>query len=415
MTGNRVLRALAGLVLLVWSATGTAVTVDITAIFRPPVTEPERASFRDITPPSGICAEQAGACQTQGLRSFALEVGTVRQDVSPAGIYFPALIIPVKWQDVTVTSQETGHSARLRFRAIGISGSVFGRITTNSCRGVRTAFPGYGLSLESGANSGSSRALGTHKFAWIFSDSHGKCAPMDHYLGGSAFQDLSLFYELQTPDPQKLAAGTYTGTLSLSLGYGGEIDFGRYFSGWSDNTLDIRFTLTNVHELRVTTTAQDQSVTLQPCPAGRTCTEEEGRGGWERWMVTRITPELTGRTQFSLSSNGAFTVYLQCEQQSGPDCALRSDRDPSRTVPVRTLLTLPDNIVDAVSGATVSRRRLSAGRDETKNQFVARTYGQNRPGSVDFLVNQKDVDTMLQTRPDTYRGTVTVIFDPVLQ
>lgn len=131
-------------------------------------------------------------------------------------------------------------------------------------------------------------------------------------------------------------------------------------------------------------------------------------------MVTRITPQLTGHSNFRLSSSGAFSVYLECEQQSGPDCALRSDKMPSQTVPVRTLLTLPDNIVDEVTGSTVSKRELAVGKDLTKNIFATRSFGQNRAGSIDFLVSQKDVDTMLTTRPDTYRGAVTVIFDPLI-
>ena len=129
-------------------------------------------------------------------------------------------------------------------------------------------------------------------------------------------------------------------------------------------------------------------------------------------MVTRITPQMTGKSNFSLSSSGAFTVYLQCEQQSGSDCALRSDNTPSQTVPVQTLLTLPTNIVDNSTGSTVSKRRLAVGRDLTKNVFVTRAFGQNQAGSIDFLVDQREVDTMLKNRPDTYRGAVTVIFDP---
>jgi hypothetical protein len=74
-------------------------------------------------------------------------------------------------------------------------------------------------------------------------------------------------------------------------------------------------------------------------------------------------------------------------------------------------LTLPDNIVDNVTGSTVSKRQLAAGRDLTRNVFVTKTFGQDRAGSIDFLVAQKDVDTMLKTRPDTYRGAVTIIFD----
>jgi hypothetical protein len=223
--------------------------------------------------------------------------------------------------------------------------------------------------------------------------------------------NTSLGYELKVPDPLKMEAGIYTGTLTLSVGPGGDIDFGDNFQA-SDTELNINFTLSVNHELKLTTTANDQAVSLQPCTSGRICTEDEGQANWERWMVTRITPQLTGRSNFSLSSSGAFTVYLECEQQSGPDCALRSDKMPSQTVPIQTLLTLPDNIVDNVTGATVSKRRLAAGRDLTKNVFVTKSFGQNRAGSIDFQVSQKDVDTMLTTRPDTYRGAVTVIFDP---
>ena len=128
-------------------------------------------------------------------------------------------------------------------------------------------------------------------------------------------------------------------------------------------------------------------------------------------MVTRITPQLTGRSNFTLSSSGAFTVYLACEQQSGTNCALKSDNS-AQLVPVQTLLTLPDNIVDSTTGSTVSRRPLALGRDLTRNTFITKSYGENKSGSIDFLVEQRDVDTMLKTRPDTYRGAVTVIFDP---
>ena len=129
-------------------------------------------------------------------------------------------------------------------------------------------------------------------------------------------------------------------------------------------------------------------------------------------MINRITPEMTGRSHFSLSSSGAFTVYLQCEQQSGSDCALRSDNTPSQTVPVQSLLTLPRGIVDSSTGSAVSKRRLAVGRDLKKNVFITKSFAENQAGSIDFLVSKKDVDTMLKTRPDTYRGAITVIFDP---
>jgi len=77
-------------------------------------------------------------------------------------------------------------------------------------------------------------------------------------------------------------------------------------------------------------------------------------------------------------------------------------------------LTLPNNIVDSFTGSVVSKRRLAVGKDSTKNVFTANSFVGSRAGSIDFMISQKDVDTILKTRPDTYRGAVTVIFDPQL-
>lgn len=257
--------------------------------------------------------------------------------------------------------------------------------------------------------------------AWLWSVPEGnagcyKISQRERPVGSEFYinkvAQLSIGYTLVVPNPLKMDSGIYTGTLPLSVGPGGDIDFGDNYQA-SDTELTINFTLSVNHELKLTTTANDQAASIQPCASGRICTADEGLANWERWMVTRITPQLTGRSNFSLSSSGSFTVYLECEheQKSGPDCALRSDNMPSQTVPVQTLLTLPDNIVDNVTGATVSKRPLAAGRDLTRNVFVTKTFGQDRAGSIDFLVVQKDVDTMLKTRPDTYRGAVTIIFD----
>lgn len=164
---------------------------------------------------------------------------------------------------------------------------------------------------------------------------------------------------------------------------------------------------------KFTTTAENQNLSLQPCASGRVCTDE-GSANWECWMVTRIPPLLTGRNYFSLSSSEGFTVYLECEQSSenGLDCALKSDRTPSQMVPVQTLPTLPDNIIDNwTTGAVVKKRRLSL-KKLTRDIFFTKTSGKSISESVDFLVSQKDINIMLKTRPDTYRGAVTEIFDP---
>lgn len=416
-----VLRVLAGMVLLAVSAAGMAATVNITASFTPSMDRPENNTFTNTTPQSGYCADAPGECIANN--TFSIDMGGITASLATSGftanseprmgMYFK---MPGAWRDVEVMNQNTGIRETVSFRASAFS-ARYNTLTNWSMAEHQQAWNGSSFVYAPSPCSYSGVAWLPSKaytFMWKWPVSNAACyktAKKD--LTGEPYliNRTSISYELKTPDPLKMEAGVYTGTLTLYVGPGGDIDFGDNFQA-SDQELKLNFTLSVNHELKLTTTAENQTVSLQPCAPGRICTEDEGQANWERWMVTLITPHLTGRSNFNLSSSGAFTVYLECEQQSGSDCALRSDKMPSQTVPVQTLLTLPDNIVGNVTGSTVSKRRLEAGRDLTKNVFNTKTFGQNRAGNIDFLVSQKDVDTMLTTRPDTYRGAVTVIFDP---
>lgn len=410
---NSVLRALAGMVLLAGSATGMAVTMDITALFSPSMDNPENNTFTNTTPQGGYCATWPQNCAS-GSFSIALPITTsithsISQNNQPRdGIYFgfPGAPLPV-----LVTNTETNNTAQLRFRVNLISAKIHFPTDQN-----QRDWYGGGFVYAPSPCGYTGVGMGTsnwYSFAWKFPASNVACYKISTVdrTEPTRFSEISIGYDMMTPDPLKMEAGIYTGSLTLSVGPGGDIDFGDNYQA-SDTELTINFTLSVNHELKLTTTAENQAVSLQPCASGRVCTEDEGQAGWERWMASRITPQLTGRSIFNLSSSGAFAVYLECEQQSGSDCALRSDKMPSQTVPVKTLLNLPDNIIDSVTGTTVSKRRLEMGHDLTKNVFVTKSFGQNRAGSIDFLVGQKDVHTMLATRPDTYRGAITVIFDP---
>lgn len=416
------LRILAGMALLAGSAAGMAATMDITASFAPSIERPENNRFTNTTPQSGFCASWPAQC-TNGEKSLATGLtltpskGLTPQDDKRESLFFKW---PSSLRNITITNQETGSTQTVQFRISMFSG----KYSANSNSQIYDWTPSgaaFSLYPDGGCRSISPGwIIGLRDVAWLWGVPEGntgcyKITSVERPVGGDNFinkvSDLSFGYELKAPDPLKMDSGIYTGALPLSIGPGGDIDFGDNYQS-SDTVLNVNLTLTVNHELKLTTTADDQAVSLQPCASGRVCTEDEGQASWERWMVSRIPPQLTGRSNFNLSSSGAFTVYLQCEQQSGADCALRSDKMPLQTVPVQTLLTLPDNIVDNVTGSTVSKRRLEVGRDLTKNAFSTKTFGQNRAGSIDFLVGQKDVDTMLTTRPDTYRGAVTVIFDP---
>ena len=416
-----ILRFMMSTLLLAGCASANAATMDITASFSPSMENPENNTFTNTTKQSGYCSADPGECIENNV--FSISMGEITASLATSGIianstprmgmYYK---MPGAWRNVTATNKDTGSQVTISFRANAFSAQY----NTNG----DWTLTKYGEAWNGGSFVYAPSPCGYsgvgkytpkfYMFMWKWPISDAACyktATKD--LTGEPYliSDTSLGYELKTPDPLKMESGIYTGRLALRVGPGGDIDFGDNFQA-SDNELDINFTLTVNHELKLTTTPENRAVSLKPCAPGRICSEEEGSANWERWMVNRITPELTGKSNFNLSSSGEFTVYLQCEQQSGSDCALKSDNTPSQTVPVRTLLTLPENIIDHSTGSTVSKRRLTTGKDLTKNVFTTKSFGQNRAGSIEFLVGQKDVDTMLKTRPDTYRGAVTVIFDP---
>lgn len=411
----------AGAALLTVNTACIAAIMDISASFSPSMDKPENNQFTNTTPQSGYCVSLPNQC-TNG--SFSISMGGITASLATSGftanseprmgMYFK---MPAAWRDVVITNQSNGNKVALNFRVSAFAAEYSTR-SSWSLSDHQQAWNG-GSFVYAPSPCGYSGVgywdAKYYRFMWKWPVKDAACSKTAKKdLTGEPYSiiDTSIGYELKTPDPLKLESGIYTGILTLTVGPGGDIDFGDNFQA-SDTELILKFTLSVNHELKLTTTADEQAVSLQPCASGRICTADAGSANWERWMVTRVTPELTGRSQFSLSSSGSFRVYLECEQQSGTDCALRSDKMPSQLVPIRTLLTLPDNIVDMVTGSTVSRRQLeAAGNDFTKNNFTTKSFGQNRTGSIDFLVNQKEVDTMLTTRPDTYRGAVTVIFDP---
>ncbi|MFC0141471.1 hypothetical protein ACFFJN_15990 [Erwinia mallotivora] len=380
---------------------------------------PENNAFTNTTPQAGFCATWAQYCPSPMVSINFPVTLSITKDLNPGdeprnSTYFKT---PNSYRNVKVYNRDTGEEALVRFRVSEISARLHFNSSISANTQVSTGWDSGSFGNAPPPCGSLGMAFYTahwFHFLWRLPTNDAACYKITTIPRQGEpynFNNMSLGYVLETPNPLLLSGGIYEGRLNLTISPGGDFDFGDNYQA-SDNELTINFTLSVNHELKLTTTDDDQKVSLQPCALGRNCTEEEGKANWERWIVTRATPQLTGRSNFRLSSSGAFTVYLQCEQQSGDDCGLKSDNDPSQVVPVQSLLTLPDNIVDQSTGATVVKRRLAQGRDLTRNVFSTKSFGENKAGSIDFLVSQRDVDTMLKTRPDTYRGAVTAIFDP---
>ncbi|MGP3591047.1 hypothetical protein [Vagococcus sp. WN89Y] len=406
------------LLLLAASLNCAATTLTITANFSPSLEHPENNTFTNTTPQSGYCSSWPAECAENKVFSIGLGLSASlsAQGFSPGASPRESMFfqMPGTWRNVTVVNAE-GKSAIVQFRVSAFSSTyrTRGSWTVNDHRAA-WAGSSFVWAPAPCIYSGVGRVSPTrYTFLWKWPVSNAACYKIaKKELTGEPYriENTSVAYEIKTPEPLKMGSGEYVGSLRFTAGPGGDFDFGDSFTV-SDSVVDIVFKLSVNHELKLTTNASDHQVTLQPCKPGSVCSVDEGKANWERWMVTRVAPSLTGKSSFNLSSSGAFTVHLDCAQQVGKECALKSDNS-GQLVPVSIMLNLPENIVDNNTGASVFRRPLSIGKDVSQTVFATRTYGQDKKGSLEYLVRQRDVETMLQTRPDSYRGTVTIIFDP---
>lgn len=404
-----------GIMMLACTVSVDAVTLDITATFTPSIWAPENNVFTNTTPQGGYCAIYPNQCHpgdaslATGIELIPSKSLTVN-DQPRDSLFFK---LPSSFREVEVTNGT--NKATVLFRMNVLSAAY----VASSDHGVYDWKNVVYFSYPTGGCVYRAPGWGTNSmFTWLWSypEGVGGCyniTSVDRPEGDSKYikrvDTISFGYELKTPNPLEMESGVYQGTLRLDVGPGADMDFGDNFKA-SDNVIVLNFKLSVNHELKITANIEEQNVSMQPCEPGKRCTAEHGDANWERWMITRVTPEMTGISNFAISSSGSFTTYLQCEYQIEDNCALKSDKS-EQAVPVQTFLTLPDNIVDGTTGGLVRRKRIGIIKDNNKNIFKTKTYALNKNGYVDFLVNKQDVDRMLSSRPDTYRGAVTVIFD----
>lgn len=415
-----------GVLMLVMSIATHSATVNLTAKFTPAINNSSSDGiFINTTPNSGYCKKWPAYCGAD-LFGVDLPIDLTQQYPIPAfnqrreGVFFG---LPKKTKNLLVRNTETGEAFDLSFRisqfsALVSKGNDSNWLASESNQSSSTNWD-YPTNSGSGCSRGSS-SIGSNawtQFLWKALDNTNPCfliskivRPLGSHQTVSRLTDLSFGYTLVAKNSLlTVSSGTYVGQLSFTVGPGGDFDFGDNYQA-SDSIVNINMTLSVNHDLVIKTSPDDRLLTLQPCKNGKVCTPEQGRNNWERWMISRVTPEMTAKSNFQLSSSGAFTVYLQCEYQQGENCALKSDKN-GQLVPMQSYLTLPDNIIAQQTNSHVTRAPMLT-RKDTSNLFLSKNSGSNRKGSIDFLIKQRDVDTMLETRPDTYRGVVTVIFDP---
>ncbi len=406
-----------GIAMLALSTVVNSATINLTAKFTPAINNSNSDGvFTNTTPRGGYCKDYPQFCDVDDT-SVSLPLTTtlsypiVANNKLRDGPYFN---FPKTPRVLTVRNQNTGEEFDVIFRVTSYSSKFTTNGSSNSWMEGTFGYMQGGGCIHYTSVWGSGSGPGSWiQYTWKTLNNTSPCYKIStiNRTEPHLFYNMSIGYSLVAKDNLlTVGSGTYVGKLSLTVGPGGDFDFGDNYQA-SDSVVDINLILSVNHDLIVTTTPESRALSLWPCSAGKVCTEEQGKRNWERWMITKITPQLTARSDFLLSSTGAFTAYLQCEYIQGEHCAIKSDNN-GQLVPVKAYLSMPDNIINQQTNSTVLRAPMAINKDVINNTFLTRDIGRNRKGSIDFLVTQHDVDTMLMTRPDTYRGTVTVIFDP---
>lgn len=397
--------------LLAGMSTASAVTMDISASFRPDPLKPRENTFTNTTPLGGYCFLHAAQCNALGISSvfFPIDVnasGPIQDN--HASIRQGAMFkVPAQWRTVTVTHAITGESSVVEMRVAGI-GAQYRDLDVTALTGVPNVNVAHGLLWGSAWNEAPSpcRSSGlgagvsavTYSFFWHFPQT-GVCAKQARYLIPSfRYDQVSFSYELRTPNPLKMSAGRYTGTMSYSIGPGGDFDFGDVMVA-NDSLLTLNFQLEVEHTLRVEVPPGGNKVVLEP------------QGGWQAWLNHGQKPTRLFRDQtFHLWASSRFKMNLHCQFADASDntCMLWAPSS-GLLVPVNISVTLPSGLTDA-AGQPVNRRRLYLDGSGTE-LFQPGIFIDRKPGILHFEVGRDQVGQMLTGDAKQYGGTVTVIWD----
>jgi hypothetical protein len=385
-------------------ADATAATVDILASFRPDPSQPSRNVFKNHTPPgNSYCTWAPQYCnETRYSIGFPIDF-RMNSAITPGGddrnhILFHA---PTERRNITVLHESTGEAETLQFRISGI-GMMLKWIYPNPG-------PGVGWDTSWGYPPAPCQYIGTavgspsfYAFTWGLPEGSRGCAqraltPVP--MGTFWMEGLGFTYELITPNPLGMRAGTYRGQVTFSVGPYKDFDMGDVLLP-NDDQVTLNFILSVDHVLKVEIPPGGDRVELLP------------QGGWQGWVSQGRKPTRLFRDQtFNFYSTSRFKMGLQCQYVEAGDntCRIR-EAASGRSVPLQVGVTMPYGIVDP-EGQPIQRRPLRL--DGTGTQLLLSTmFVDRKPGTLHFEVARDDVATMLQPgEAAAYEGSVTVIWD----
>jgi len=377
-----------------------AVSVDLTAVFRPDPAKPMHNEFKNTTPQGGYCKDHPAYC-ADGIFSIALPIRfrsiapILPEHAERQGAMFRT---PSYWKEVTVIHDGTGKAETVKMRVNGIGaaytikeplpGGVWDASWVNAPAPCNYGGVGYGSAYY-------------YAFFWRVPANAGTCAkrayqPIPETLG-FAYQDVGFSYELVTPDPLKMSTGTYRGVMNYTVGPQQDFDMGDVMLP-DDDLINLNFTLTVEHTLKVDIPPGGDRVELVP------------EGGWQSWLTQGRKPTRLFRDQtFNISSSTRFKMHLECNIPGLFDCMIR-DPVSQRAAVVQLSISLPNGLTDT-NGQPVKRRPLHVGHVNAQT-FNPAFYVERAPGILHFEIAPYYVNYMLKPgEASKYSGNFTVVWD----
>ncbi|WP_347929042.1 hypothetical protein [Pseudomonas helvetica] len=390
----------AGVLLAVLTTPVVAVTVEMSAMFRPDPAKPMQNAFENTTPQGGYCGDHPSYCDN-GVFSIALPI-RFRSVAAIQPLHDerrgPMFRVPSSWKEVTVINDSTGEpeTVKMRINGIGAAYTIKAPLTP----GVWQASWVYAPPPCQAGGVGYGHAL-YYAFFWRVPANAGVCSKQAQQLIPEslqfAYQDVSFSYELITPDPLKMSAGTYRGVLNYTVGPHKDFDMGDILLP-DDDLITLNFTLTVEHTLKVEIPPGGNRVELVP------------QGGWQAWLTQGRKPTRLFRDQtFNISTSSRFKMLVECQIPGLFDCMIR-DPVSQRAATVQLSVSLPNGLTD-VSGQPVKRRPLHLG-EVNAQAFKPGFYVDRAPGVLHFEIARSYVDYMLKPGvAANYFGSITVIWD----
>ena len=405
---NTFSRFVISMVLLLVVSPVYAGNAEIRAEFRPDPSNPLVNRFKNVTPSSGYCDHFGYFCEPRGLFSLTLPLGSVPHTTGgPIAANHPDprqgayLKVPSEWRNVTVTN-DRGDSAQLEVRISGIGGRAdhYGDVVAITGGGDYRTLWSYGRwsgapppCMPSGGLNGNSYYV---IWFWLVPENAGACATQARFdLNRFDYRYIFFGYELRTPNPLAMPAGTYRGSQVYSVGPGMDFDFGDSVLP-HESIASLDFVLEVDHILKVEVPPGGNRIQLEP------------QGGWQAWLQNGRKPSRLFRDQtINLWTSTAFKMTLECPEPMGNTCSVRNAA--GHQVPLDIAVTLPPGLTDA-AGRPVNRLPLTLDGSGSE-RFLPSRYIDRKPSTLHFEIKADGVAQMLEQPGSTYSGTATVVWD----